>query len=380
MTPLLTPTEALDRLAGGLDDTAFVGSGGVGDGDGLPLLAVALTDDPADAVWLDRVAALLRTAPVVTVGVVVGDGPLPGYATELDALLCDRLDPPRPWVGAPDGALAEIGRLSAAVAEAPQAATALVQLLHVGEPLAAVDAVVAESFVYSLLQAGEHHRAWLAARAVRDRRPRPDGPVVRVERRAGTLALTLDRVEVRNANGTRMRDELVSGLALAELDPTVERVELRGAGPAFCSGGDLDEFGTAADPVSAHGVRTTRSAGVHIARVADRVTAYVHGACVGAGVELPAFAHEVVARSDTTFLLPEVGMGLVPGAGGTASVPRRIGRHRAAYLALSGVPIDASTAAAWGLVDRVDDGSFPDPPVRPDPPDAPDPALGQEDR
>jgi hypothetical protein len=196
MTPLLTPTEALDRLAGGLDDTAFVGSGGVGDGDGLPLLAVALTDDPADAVWLDRVAALLRTAPVVTVGVVVGDGPLPGYATELDALLCDRLDPPRPWVGAPDGALAEIGRLSAAVAEAPQAATALVQLLHVGEPLAAVDAVVAESFVYSLLQAGEHHRAWLAARAVRDRRPRPDGPVVRVERRAGTLALTLDRVEV----------------------------------------------------------------------------------------------------------------------------------------------------------------------------------------
>jgi enoyl-CoA hydratase/carnithine racemase len=184
--------------------------------------------------------------------------------------------------------------------------------------------------------------------------------VVRVDRRDATLALTLDRPEVRNAYGARMRDELVEGLLAAEVDASVGRVELRGSGPAFCSGGDLDEFGTATDPVAAHGVRTTRSAGVHLAGMADRVTAFVHGACVGAGVELPAFAGEVVARADTTFLLPEVGMGLVPGAGGTASIPRRVGRHRAAHLALSGRPIDAATASAWGLVDRIDAAAFPD--------------------
>jgi enoyl-CoA hydratase/carnithine racemase len=67
----------------------------------------------------------------------------------------------------------------------------------------------------------------------------------------------------------------------------------------------------------------------------------------------------VVARSDATFLLPEVAMGLVPGAGGTASIPRRIGRHRSAHLALAGRPIDAVTALEWGLVDRIDDAAFP---------------------
>ena len=108
-------------------------------------------------------------------------------------------------------------------------------------------------------------------------------------------------------------------------------------------------------------MRTTRNAGIHLAGLADRVVAHVHGPCVGAGVELPAFAGRVVARSDTTFLLPEVAMGLVPGAGGTASIPRRVGRHRTAYLALSGRPIDATTALEWGLVDALDDDAFPGP-------------------
>jgi enoyl-CoA hydratase/carnithine racemase len=79
----------------------------------------------------------------------------------------------------------------------------------------------------------------------------------------------------------------------------------------------------------------------------------VHGACVGAGVELPAFAARVVARADARFWLPELGLGLVPGAGGTVSLPRRIGRQRTAWLALSGRPIDARTALAWGLIDEV---------------------------
>ena len=79
----------------------------------------------------------------------------------------------------------------------------------------------------------------------------------------------------------------------------------------------------------------------------------VHGACVGAGVELPAFAGHVIARPDATFRLPELRMGLIPGAGGTVSIPRRIGRDRFLEMALTGDPVDATTALDWGLIDEL---------------------------
>jgi enoyl-CoA hydratase/carnithine racemase len=79
----------------------------------------------------------------------------------------------------------------------------------------------------------------------------------------------------------------------------------------------------------------------------------VHGACVGAGVELPAIAAPLRAREDARVLQPELSMGLVPGAGGTVSLPRRIGRQRTGWLALSGARIDARTALRWGLVDAI---------------------------
>ncbi|RIL07464.1 MAG: enoyl-CoA hydratase, partial [Proteobacteria bacterium] len=87
----------------------------------------------------------------------------------------------------------------------------------------------------------------------------------------------------------------------------------------------------------------------------DRLEAHLHGACIGAGVELAAFAGRVVARADAWFALPELSMGLVPGAGGTVSLPRRIGRQRTAWLALSGARLDARTALGWGLVDELVD-------------------------
>jgi len=74
---------------------------------------------------------------------------------------------------------------------------------------------------------------------------------------------------------------------------------------------------------------------------------------MGAGIEVPAFAAHVSAAADSRIALPELGIGLVPGAGGTVSIPRRIGRHRAAALGLSGSVIDGATALAWGLVDAV---------------------------
>ncbi len=61
----------------------------------------------------------------------------------------------------------------------------------------------------------------------------------------------------------------------------------------------------------------------------------------------------MTAAADTTVALPELGLGLIPGAGGTISLPRRIGRHRTAWLALTQQPIDAATAREWGLVDEL---------------------------
>jgi enoyl-CoA hydratase/carnithine racemase len=175
---------------------------------------------------------------------------------------------------------------------------------------------------------------------------------VRVDRQADLLHLTLARPEVHNALNTRMRDELYEAFTLAASDPAV-RVLLDGDGPSFCAGGDLDEFGSRPDPATAHVVRLQRSVGRLIASVADRVKVVLHGACMGSGIELPAFAGRVAARPDARIGLPEVGLGLIPGAGGTTSVTRRIGRHRTAYLALTGDCIDARTALEWGLVDEL---------------------------
>jgi enoyl-CoA hydratase/carnithine racemase len=79
----------------------------------------------------------------------------------------------------------------------------------------------------------------------------------------------------------------------------------------------------------------------------------MHGHCAGSGVELPAFAGTVVAAPDTVCSLPEIGFGLIPGAGGTVSLTRRIGRRRVALLALSGASVDAPTAHDWGLIDEI---------------------------
>jgi enoyl-CoA hydratase/carnithine racemase len=177
-----------------------------------------------------------------------------------------------------------------------------------------------------------------------------ESPVL-VDRQGDQLLITLNRPEVHNAYNAAMRDALVEVLAVGIADPDVS-VRLGGKGPSFCSGGDLTEFGTTPDPTTAHLIRTTRSPGLLIAELASRCTVTVHGACVGAGIELAAFAGTVVTNGEPFFQLPEVGMGLVPGAGGTVSLPRRIGRQRTAELALTGRRLDLDTALRWGLVDR----------------------------
>jgi enoyl-CoA hydratase/carnithine racemase len=176
---------------------------------------------------------------------------------------------------------------------------------------------------------------------------------VLLRRDGARLSITLNVPERRNAFSATVREALLEALLLAEADQTIESVELRGAGPAFCSGGDLDEFGSATDLVAAYLVRLARAPWRVIDRIASKVTVYAHGACVGAGTEITAYAGRVVASSEAFFALPEVRMGLVPGAGGSVSVVRRIGRHRAAWLMLSGERLPAATALRWGLVDEI---------------------------
>ena len=167
------------------------------------------------------------------------------------------------------------------------------------------------------------------------------------------LEIYLTRPAKHNAFSRAMRDGLCEALQLAITDPSIESVILKGEGDSFCSGGDLDEFGSFPDPAEAHVIRTTRSPALLLSQLSERVQVEVQGACVGAGAELPAFTRQVVAEEDAFFQLPEVGLGLVPGAGGTVSLPLRIGRQRTAWLGLSGARIDARIALDWGLVDEV---------------------------
>ena len=224
----------------------------------------------------------------------------------------------------------------------------------VGVDRSVVDGLIAESTTYSMLQAGPDHRQ-MAGQPAGPSPPRADADEVVLLRRDGDhLSITLNRPDTRNTFDAPMRDALLEAFALLAADVSLTAT-LDANGPSFCSGGDLREFGTIADPATAHLVRVRRNVGRTLAEVADRVTVRVRGHCVGAGVELPAFATQVIAEADATFCLPEISMGLIPGAGGTVSIPNRIGRQRTMRLALSAEPIDAATALGWGLVDEIVD-------------------------
>jgi len=278
-----------------------------------------------------RHLAALRAVPFLTVG-----------RAPLDPVRADAVD-----LVVPDDAA--LGRVSVDAGRAPRAATAAALLLRSagGDRW---DGLVRESTTYSMLQGGAEFLAWRSAHGAPTPRRDP-GPRVRVERHGRVTEVTLTRPGRHNALDVRLRDELVAALAEAFTGPGP--VVLLGDGPSFCSGGDLDEFGTFPDPASAHLVRLGRSPAALLAAHGDRVVAGLHGACLGAGVELPAFAARVVAAEDARLGLPELGLGLIPGAGGTVSLPARVGRHRTLELLVLDGTISAAAAEEWGLVDEV---------------------------
>jgi enoyl-CoA hydratase len=233
----------------------------------------------------------------------------------------------------------------------PRAAAVAVQLLRSLEGLPSERALKLESFCHGLLQGSAEHAEWLAARVPPARRS-PPGRLI-VERHDSTLLIVMDRPGAYNAIDRAMRDQLFEAFSLAALDPEIRTVKLRAVGAAFSTGGDLDEFGTTRDPATAHLIRSRTLPAAAIAPRADILDVHVQGACIGAGLEIAAFAGRLTAEPGAWFQLPELSMGLIPGAGGCVSVPRRIGRQRATLMILSGRRINAQVAHRWGLVDAV---------------------------
>lgn len=248
---------------------------------------------------------------------------------------------------------AELQELVTAVTTQPVASMVLIDVLRAGESLDVDAAVVLESVAYSTLLASTDHARWLRSQAARSPK-RHARPPVRIDRQGAILEVALQRPEDRNAISAAMRDALWEALHLPAMDTTIRTVRISADGPCFSSGGDLSEFGAGHDPGASHRVRLRRSVGRAIHAVADRVEFRVHGRCVGAGVELPAFAGRVVADPGATFRLPELAMGAIPGAGGTVSLPRRIGRRATARLALLGLELGATEALELGLVDEIE--------------------------
>lgn len=235
----------------------------------------------------------------------------------------------------------------------PLACAALVQLLRHNEAADLSDGLLAESMCYSMLQQSTGFQRWLRERGQSTSRTDSEPPLL-TNQQDGVLQLTLNRPHVHNAYSMALKDELCAVLATVYANPQIECVRLSGNGPSFCAGGDLSEFGQVTDAASAHHSRVTRSAGALLARLPCRSEAHLHGACIGAGIEVPAFADHVSAGNDSYFQLPEIAMGLVPGAGGTVSISARIGRQRTNWLAISNQRLDAPTALAWQLIDAID--------------------------
>lgn len=239
----------------------------------------------------------------------------------------------------------------------PQAAAVCDDVLRALDPGGSTRAgVITESLAYSTLQSGSEFAGWLVERGPA-RVPEITNPV-EAQRVGDRLEIRFNRSQRHNAFSTDARAALLEALEVARLDPSISEVLLAGNGPSFCSGGDLAEFGTFADPASAHLARTRHSPALVLdeitARLGTACRTEIHGQVQGSGLEMAAFCGWVRCHPDAVLGLPELSLGLIPGAGGTVSITRRIGRWRTAYLVLSGHSIDPQTALRWGLIDEIE--------------------------
>jgi enoyl-CoA hydratase len=166
--------------------------------------------------------------------------------------------------------------------------------------------------------------------------------------------VTLNRPQVLNIYNIRMRDNLYEVLQAIRDDPEVRVAIFKGAGEkAFCAGADLSEFLTAPSPVIARQVRFGRDVWGLFLSLPQPLIAAVHGYVLGSGIEIALCCDIRIASEDARFGLPEVGLGIIPAAGGTQTLPRIIGRGRALEMLLTNRWLTSAEAFQFGLVNRV---------------------------
>jgi len=310
---------------------------------GTPMLVV----DAAN--WIRPVPSL----QAVIIG-IDREGDLPAVIEqEFDVLLTTYKAAPMPWVSLEPARFDEmVQRLSGSVEANPIAATIAAQVLRLSPGLTLPDAIKVESFAYSALLGGGEFSNWLAGTKRGKPTPAP-ADLVTVQREQDKITLTLNDPDNRNEMSATMRDALYEALANILDDPSKPDVTLKGAGKCFSTGGSLPEFGTAQDLAEAPVARSLHSCATALGALGERATVMLHGACVGSGIEIAAAAHQRIAAPGAWFQLPELSMGLIPGAGGTATLARAIGRHRTMWMLLSAKRIAAAQALDWGLVHAI---------------------------
>lgn len=173
-----------------------------------------------------------------------------------------------------------------------------------------------------------------------------------VETDGQVRVLTLNRPHVRNAINSTLGAALHEAIVAADADPAVRCLVMTGAGElAFSAGGDMKEMACTDGPDMGGGARVITQALRH--RPAKPLLAAVNGLAFGGGLELVLACDLAVSSEDATFALPEVRRGVLASGGGLVHLPRLVGPRRALQLILTGAPIDAATALAWGLVNEV---------------------------
>ena len=175
---------------------------------------------------------------------------------------------------------------------------------------------------------------------------RESNALVRYEVDGGVAVLTLANPPV-NALGAALRAALDAALARAEADESVRAIVLAAEGKVFVGGADISEFGKPPQAPSLPDVLERLDAG------RKPVVAAIGGAALGGGLELAMACHGRIAGPTAKLGLPEIKLGIIPGAGGTQRLPRLIGPDTAFTMMLTGEPVSAETAARLGIVDAV---------------------------
>jgi enoyl-CoA hydratase len=180
-------------------------------------------------------------------------------------------------------------------------------------------------------------------------------PGVRVERLGHAAIVIIDRPQAQNAISRPTMAELGAALDEVAPDPDVHVVALRGQGErVFVSGGDLKELAAIRTEDEAQAMATTmRTLLDRVASLPVPVVAALNGDAYGGGCEVAIACDFRLAAADVKLAFNQVDLGIMPAWGGIERLQAVVGRGRALYLLTTGLPIDAPTAAAWGLVEQV---------------------------